>query len=104
MANINRGFNPKDAISPRANWQLIDVLYEGEHWSMALGLWKSGNDKWCPVLAQRWNGDKGEKGNPTAHGFPTWFVLPEETYELFMKSKFIPKGRLSYVKEKLELP
>ena len=102
MTGGNRGFNPRDALSPRADWQLIDVLYECEGWSMALGRWRS-NGEWRPVLAQRWNGREGEKGNPTAHGYPTWFVVPEATYGLYLKSEFIPEGKLAFVKDILGL-
>lgn len=94
----NRGFNPKDAVSPRASWQLIDVLHEDEYWSMALGRWGDGNG-WRPVLAQRWNGSEGEKGNPVSHGYATWFVLPDDTYKLYLESEFIPKGKREFVKE-----
>ena len=102
MAGTNRGFNPRDALSPRASWQLIDVLHEDEHWSMALGRWKDG-DEWRPVLAQRWNGGEGEKGNPISHGYATWFVLPDDTYELYIQSDFIPEGRRLFVKDILGL-
>ena len=100
MSGKNQGFNPKDALSPRANWQLIDVLNEGEQWSMAIGRWCDGNE-WRHVLAQRWNGSEGEKGNPVSHGFPTWFVLPDETYDLYIGSAFIPEGKRPFVKDKL---
>lgn len=102
MSGANRGMNPRDALSPRANWQLIDVLYESEHWSMALGRWGS-DDGWRPVLAQRWNGGEGEKGNPTAHGYPTWFVVPDDTYQLYIDSDFIPEGKRAFVKDILGL-
>jgi hypothetical protein len=98
MSKINEGFNPRDAVSPRANWQLLDVLYESELWSMALGRW----DK-RPVLAQRWNGKIGEKGNPVSHGFATWFVLPDDTFKLFIDSKFISEGKRAFVKDILGL-
>ena len=98
MGDSNRGFDPRDALSPRANWQLIDVLHENEHWSMALGRWKS-DECWRPVLAQRWNGGAGEKGNPVSHGFATWFVLPDETYDLYIQSDFISEGRRQFVKD-----
>jgi hypothetical protein len=103
MAGGNRGFNPKDALSPQANWRLIDILHESEWWSMALGRWKS-DDEWRPVLAQRWNGGHGEKGNPTAHGYPTWFILPDDTYSLYLESEFIPNNKRDFVKDVLGLP
>lgn len=102
MLKVNQGFDPRDAISPRANWQLIDVIYESEYWSMALGRWRS-SDGSRPVLAQRWNGSTGEKGNPVSHGYATWFVLPDETYPLFIESEFIPEDKRSYVRNYLGL-
>ncbi|MGO8739145.1 hypothetical protein [Rhodoblastus sp.] len=98
MSSQNRGFNPHDAISPRAQWQLVDVLHEGEQWSMAVGKWREP-DGWRNVLAQRWNGGEGEKGNPVSHGYPTWFVLPDETYVLYISSAFIPEEKRRFVKD-----
>jgi hypothetical protein len=98
MAGKNEGFNPRDALSPRDNWQLIDVLYEAEYWSMALGRWR-GEEGMRPVLAQRWNGAAGQKGNPVSHGYATWFVLPDETYKLFLESEFIPEVKRAFVKD-----
>ena len=103
MAGINRGFNPKDAVSPKAHWQLIDVLYECEWWSMALGRWGDRDNEWRPVLAQRWNGGEGEKGNPMSHGYPTWFVVPDDTYGMYLESEFIPEGKRALVKAVLGL-
>jgi hypothetical protein len=98
LAGLNRGFNPRDALAPRASWQMIDVLYEDEHWSMALGRWGVGTER-RPVLAQRWNGGAGEKGNPVSHGYATWFVLPGDTYKLYLQSEFIPAGKRAFVKD-----
>jgi hypothetical protein len=95
----NRGFNPRHALSPRSKWQLVDVLHEDEYWSMALGHWKE--DNWRPVLAQRWNGVEGQKGNPVSHGYATWFILPDDTYKLYIDSKFIPESKRAFVKETL---
>jgi hypothetical protein len=99
MTGKNTGINPRDVMSPQANWQLIDVLHEAEHWSMALGRWKSDDGKWRPVLAQRWNGWDGSKGNPISRGFPTWFVLPDETYSLYVASKFVPADKRQFVRD-----
>src|ERR1700722_10059805 len=98
MSGKNKGFNPRDALSPRDKWQLTDVLYEDERWSMAIGWWRNGDAR-RPVLAQRWNGSEGEKGNPVSHGFATWFVVPDETYELFLQSEFIPEVKRAFVKD-----
>lgn len=102
MTAINQGYNPRDALSPRDKWQLIDILYEDEYWSMAIGRWREDN-KSRPVLAQRWNGSKGEKGNPVSHGFATWFVLPDATYDLYLQSGFIPEIKRAFVKDILGL-
>jgi len=98
----NQGYNPRHALSPRANWQLIDVLCEEEEWSMALGRWGEGNHT-RPVLAQRWNGVVGQKGNPVSHGYATWFVLPDDTYSLYIESSFIPESKRQFVKDTLGL-
>ncbi len=85
-------------------WQLIDVLHEAEHWSMAVGRWKSEEGNWRPVLAQRWNGSDGSKGNPISRGYPTWFVVPDETYGLYIDSDFIPAAKKPFVRDILGLP
>ena len=95
----NSGIDPRDVVSPQSTWQLIDVLYESEDWSMAIGRWKSDEGKWRPVLAQRWNGWEGGKGNPISRGFPTWFIMPDETYGLYLSSEFIPAAKLPFVKD-----
>lgn len=102
MRSSNLGINPRDAISPRSQWRLIDVLHESATWSMALGRWRDGKSE-RPVLAQRWNGGEGEKGSPVSHGFPTWFILPDDTYRLYLESSFIPDGKRAFVKEILGL-
>ena len=99
----NTGVNPRDVMSPRSSWHLIDVLYEAEHWSLAVGRWQEDGE-WRPVLAQRWNGRAGGKGNPVSRGFPTWFVLPDETYELYLGSRYVPRDRQAFVRGILGLP
>ncbi|MGH7056764.1 MAG: hypothetical protein ACREFZ_02625 [Acetobacteraceae bacterium] len=100
----NTGTDPRRVISPQANWQLIDVLVETDNWSMALGRWKSENGDWRPVLAQRWNGREGSKGNPVSRGFATWFVLPDETYPLYLESEFVPEEKRPLAQAVLGLP
>jgi len=94
----NTGVNPHTVVSPQSNWQLIDVLLETEDWSMAVGRWKSDDGQWRPVLAQRWNGANGSKGNPISRGYPTWFVLPDDTYGLYIDSSFVPIEKRSFVR------
>jgi hypothetical protein len=86
LANGNTGQNPWNVISPRWHFQLIDVLHESQHWSMAFGRWRENEapDDWRYVLCQRWNGWQGSKGNPISTGWPTWFVLPDDTYRLYL--------------------
>ena len=101
----NTGTDPRQVMSPKSNWKLIEVLYETEHWSMAIALWKSDDDgTWRPVLAQRWNGWNGSKGNPISRGFPTWYVLPDVTYGLYLESEFVPPDKRPFVRDILRLP
>ena len=102
MAGVNRGVNPRDVLHPETNWRLIDVIYEGRWWSLALGRWKQ-DDEWRPVLAQRWNGDEGEQGDPVVRGLPTWFIVPDSTYKLFVDSDFVPAEKRDLVVDVLGL-
>lgn len=96
------GTDPRTVLSPRANWKLIAVLYVSKWWSMAYGTWTDENGS-RPVLVQRWNGEKGGKGNPTSTGHATWFVLPDETYPLYIESRFIPDAEREKVRHTLGL-
>lgn len=104
MSVGNSGVNPREVLSPVSNWQLIDVLYEAKWWSMAIGRWRDEEGTWRPVLAQRWNGDEGSKGNPVSRGYPTWFILPDETYSLYLNegNEFIPAEKRAFVKDILQ--
>lgn len=67
---------PVEVVSPKRQWTLVSVLYDGGEGSaaVAMGMW-DGN----PVLAMRWNGDEGNPiGNPQSRGLPTWFIVPDE--------------------------
>jgi hypothetical protein len=69
---------PHEVTAPKAHWQLIDVLITNDEWSLALGRW-DGKLR----LACRWNGSNEQpKGNPTSHGTPTWFMLPDDFIDL----------------------
>ena len=96
------GTDPWTVHSPKAHWKLTAVLYVSKWWSMAYGIWTDENGS-RPVLAQRWNGEKGEKGNPTSTGYATWFVLPAETYPLYIESRFIPDAEREKVRHVLGL-
>ena len=88
---VTTGTDPLDVIAPQRSWRLTAVLYGDAEWSMALGEWRNDDDgNWRPVLAQRWNGWQGSKGNPVSTGHNTWFVLPDDTYPLYLASRFHP--------------
>lgn len=70
--------DPNTVISPKKMWTLLTVLYESpereDGWSLALGQWDGQ-----AVLGLRWNGNKKNPlGNPTSHGMPTWFIVPDD--------------------------
>lgn len=104
MSTENCGVNPREVLSPVSTWQLIDVLYETKSWSMAIGRWRDDKGDWRPVLAQRWNGNEGSKGNPISRGYPTWFILPDDTYFLYLNenNKFIPEEKRAFVNDILK--
>ena len=39
----------------------------------------------------RWNGSGNEPGmgNPQSHGYPTWFVLPDEIAEMVLRAETV---------------
>jgi hypothetical protein len=66
---------PDKVISPKAHWQLIDVLEPAskENIAVAIGRW---DGEIC--LGLRWNGHADNIiGNPQSRGLPTWFILTE---------------------------
>jgi hypothetical protein len=100
---MEEAMKPQNVLSPRANWQLTDVLYENADWALALGKWRDEEGNWRPVLAQRWNGHGDEKGMPTSRGISIWFVIPDETYFLYADSRFITSEKRPFVKAVLGL-
>lgn len=72
---------PGNVLSPRAQWTLFRVLYDGGEsngslpgYSVAVGDWSGRR-----CIAVRWNGNADNPiGNPQSRGLPTWFVVPEE--------------------------
>jgi len=70
---------PEEVRSPRASWQLIDVLLDrGEgDCAYALGEW-DGERR----IGFRWNGTEANPiGNPQSRGLPTWTMLDPEMHE-----------------------
>lgn len=79
---------PHAVTSPQDYVNDVNVIYDGgeEGYSVAKILWEDE-----PCLAIRWNvarrefedpekvsGEKVCVGMPSSHGYPVWFVLPEE--------------------------
>lgn len=74
---------PHDVDSPKRQWRLHAVLYDGgkDRWAAAEGQWERQQEdgaRWEDVLALRWNGKDDELGNPQSRGRATWFIVPEE--------------------------
>jgi hypothetical protein len=69
--------DPKTVLSPRSRLKSLNaVLRWAKNWSLAVGTWDELGNR---VLLVRWNGDKDRPlGNPVSHGYPTWFVMPDE--------------------------
>ena len=80
---------PKDVVSPKDRFRLIEVLHTGKDpgdkdysWSLCLGMWKEPKGPSLVRVGIRWDGKSNkEKGNPTSHGQPTWFLLPHEVVD-----------------------
>ena len=77
---------PKDVISPKDRWHLIEVLHIGEDpkdpdysWSMCIGTWKERNGTSRYRIGVRWNGRGKTKGNPMSTGHPTWSLATSPT-------------------------
>ena len=94
--------DPKVVASPKAQWKLIDVLYNGgdDEDALAIGEWEGERR-----LAARWNGSEQYSGigNPQSRGLPTWFMLPKWTYAGILSSQTIPSAKLALAKALLEL-
>lgn len=92
--------DPTTVLSPRANWNLIEVLRnEGpDDAALAVGTWTE-NAKTKRCLASRWNG-RGEGqgvGNPQSRGVATWFVLPDWMEQAILKGDVIPPEKRALV-------
>jgi hypothetical protein len=76
---------PNAVISPKAHWQLSEVLVDcgAGHGAYALGLWQGR-----PRIGFRWNGDDDNPiGNPQSRGLPTWTMLDEAIIHLLPPDK-----------------
>jgi hypothetical protein len=63
---------PED-VNP-SNFEVIEVVYNLNGFSIAWGIWEEGNHR----LAMRWNGNGDDQGYPKTFGNPVWFILPQE--------------------------
>jgi hypothetical protein len=64
---------PDQVVSPKAHWELHEVLLKGDAGTgaYALGFWDGR-----PRVGFRWNGtDESPIGNPQSRGLPTWTML-----------------------------
>ena len=72
---------PEDVKSPKERLRDVRVIHSGEPGepSLARGTWDDVPNE----LLLRWNGtDQNSLGFPSAFGYPTWYVLPENLVEL----------------------
>lgn len=77
--------DPKTVKSPMGRMEDLNVIYDGGagSWSLATMTWDKQKDN----IGLRWNGsdvpgDPFPAGNPTSHGYPTWFILPSPLAEI----------------------
>ena len=89
---------PDDVISPKALWQLNEVLLDcgPGNGAYALGLWEGR-----PRIGFRWNGDdENPIGNPQSRGLPTWTMLDPELHEAVIH--LLPSDKQDRVRRFLE--
>ena len=83
--NVARGVDPLTVTSPQRFLvkESLNILHDGGAWregdpwsgfSVAQFTW-DGNPN---AIGCRWNGEEGvNPGNPSARGYPTWFIIPD---------------------------
>ena len=88
---------PEDVRSPKKRLNLISVLHTETdpldpdgNWSLALCTWDN-----VYRIGIRWDGRGKLKGNPTSHGQPTWFLLPDALVKPVLK--FVPADKRQLV-------
>ena len=64
------------------NFEVREVIYDNNGFSVAWGIWEEDNER----LAMRWNGDGTDAGYPKTFGNPVWFLIPEELGLPFSKT------------------
>lgn len=94
--------DPATVVSPKANWNLIEVIRnEGDgDAAMAVGTWTNADGTGGRRIAVRWNGDSNDQhgvGNPQSRGLPTWFMLPEWMHDAIITSDVIPAEKRALV-------
>ena len=85
--NKKKYVKPQDVHSPKSQWTLVHVLFDGGPGptgsSLAIGRWDNE-----PVLAMRWNGsEENPLGNPQSRGLPTWFIVPAQHWKQILETK-----------------
>lgn len=103
-SNMDSYIRPSEVQSPKRQWSLIHVLFDGgpDESSLAIGRWEGE-----PVLAMRWNGNaKSPLGSPQSRGLPTWFVVPRQYWRQILETepyKSVHDDALTLARNFLEL-
>lgn len=82
--------DPKNASSPARRIKNIGKPYvsSDKSWSIVEMDWLHESGQWNPAIGCRWNGDYYDSdsiGQPSSHGYGTWFILPQPFKELAAK-------------------
>ena len=88
-------FDPMDVISPKDYLEVIEIIYSGNEDSYSLAKVRWDEEE---AIAIRWNVAKREHndsekmsgkkkcvGMPSSHGYPVWFILPNDIIEKLKK-------------------
>jgi hypothetical protein len=90
----------RDVHSPKAQWQLVDVIIDGGPGgaSYAMGNWENERR-----VGFRWNGtDENPIGNPQSRGLPTWTMLDSAIHAAVIA--LAPKEKQALLSAFLQLP
>lgn len=68
-------------VNPR-NFNLEEVLYDNNEFSIAYGKFENGENS----IAMRWNGSENDAGYPKTFGNPMWFVIHNDLKQVILKS------------------
>ena len=80
--------HPSDVLTPRnRNFGGIEVLCDtgAGGWSLVRLYWDDRKKIGLKSYGFRWNGNAESKGYPTAHGNPSWCILPRDIAEKMLR-------------------